>query len=120
MRSQFHKTEYDKLQSGIRIRQARENASMKSIDLAAELGISETQMSRIENGSSGCTVGTLIQIADVLGVSVDFLLSRNIDNAPSPKPSELYGLRKEIDQKLNSITVSQMSKVNQMIDIICS
>ena len=63
-----------KLAMGQRIKEARRDAGIKAIDLAEMLGITTTQMSRIENGKDTCTTANLYKIGRLLNVSVDFLL----------------------------------------------
>lgn len=58
---------------GTRIREAREEAGMKQIDLATLLAIGKNQMYRIENGQTPCKTEYLFEISQILGVSLDYL-----------------------------------------------
>ena len=58
---------------GTRIREAREEAGMKQIDLATLLAIGKNQMYRIENGQAPCKTEYLFEISQIFGVSLDYL-----------------------------------------------
>ena len=53
---------------GATIRRLREKLGISTTELARRVGISQPQISRLENGLQGFRSGTLIKIADVLGV----------------------------------------------------
>ena len=65
----------DAVEIGVRIREARKEKGIKSVDLAAQLGISADQYSRIETGKSSCNLKNLFLISQYLEVSSDYLLS---------------------------------------------
>lgn len=54
---------------GSRIRAIRQQQGVRQEDMAAALGVSRTQVSNIERGTTDTSVTRLIQIAAVLGVS---------------------------------------------------
>lgn len=58
---------------GTRIREAREEAGMKQIDLATILAIGKNQMYRIESGLTPCKTEYLFEISQILSVSLDYL-----------------------------------------------
>ena len=59
---------------GKKIRECRKKAKMTQEQLAEEAGISPTYMSEIENGRKKAGRDVLCKIAEVLEVSVDYLL----------------------------------------------
>ena len=65
----------DRLHQGSPVRVWREHRGMSATDLAAAAGISNSQLSAIENGESSGSVATLRRVARVLAVTVDDLLS---------------------------------------------
>lgn len=62
------------LEMGERIRQARIEKGYQSKDMALFLDMSKDNYSRIENGQQLCTTKNLYKIAQVLDVSIDYLL----------------------------------------------
>jgi len=58
---------------GIRIRQLREGVLQE--ELAAFLGISQGQLSKIESGKLGPSVDTLIRLVHRFGKSADWILT---------------------------------------------
>ena len=66
---------YDKLVVGNRIKQMRKQRNMTQSRLAEVLDYTnERQLQRIENGETGCTVDKLMEIAQILNISTDYLL----------------------------------------------
>lgn len=65
---------YDIVESGLRIRKLRTAANMSMQRLAEEIGISVGAMGKIENGYYGARIDTLICIAEVFHVSLDYLV----------------------------------------------
>ena len=65
----------DRLRRENPVRVWREHRSMTATELAAAAGISNSQLSAIENGESSGSVAALQRIANVLEVTVDDLLS---------------------------------------------
>lgn len=56
---------------------ARIKAGIKQEDLAKEIGASKTDISRYENGHNYPSIERLSKMADILDVSVDYLIGRN-------------------------------------------
>ncbi|MGB9826072.1 MAG: helix-turn-helix domain-containing protein [Desulfofundulus sp.] len=69
-----------------RLKEARKKKNLLQKELATLLGVSRTTVTSWENGTRVPEFETLRRIADVLEVSVDYLLGRTDD--PSPKPLE--------------------------------
>ena len=65
---------------GKRIRKARKMREMSADVLAERVGIAIQTLRHIENGDNKTKLQTLINIADALSVSMDYLLGR----VPSP------------------------------------
>lgn len=66
---------YDKKTVGARIRRARISCEMTQCRLAEKLDYtSERQLQRIESGVTACSVDKLMELAQILGVSTDYLL----------------------------------------------
>ena len=68
-----------------RIRELREQQRISQRDLAERIGRHQVDISRIESGRlQSITVETLEKLADVLGVSTDYLLGRDEEAEPEP------------------------------------
>lgn len=66
---------YDKKAVGERIKTIRLRSNMTQSRLAEELDYtSERQLQRIESGETSCSVDKLMELAQILGVSTDYLL----------------------------------------------
>ena len=68
-----------------RLRDLREDRDLRQVDVAEILGIHQTVYSRYERGFQPIPVALLIKLADLYGVSTDYLLGRTNDPRP-PKP----------------------------------
>ncbi len=84
---------------GSRIKAARENKKMTQEDLAALLDMSTTHISVIERGVKPPKLETFIRIANVLGVSSDYLLMDIIDNPADVVAGEISELISKLSQK---------------------
>lgn len=66
---------YDKKAVGARMKEMRRRRGLTQAELAARLDYSsERQLQRIENGETSCSVDKLMEIAQVLEVTTDYLL----------------------------------------------
>lgn len=59
---------------GMRIVQRRKQFGMKQKELAKKVGLTENQVSNIENGVCFPRMGSFLKICEVLGTSPDFFL----------------------------------------------
>lgn len=99
------KIEIDKKLIGMRIANSRNKAGITQDCLAHQIGISSKHMSQIERGISGFAVGTIIEIAKQLNVSIDYLL---LGKEPQCTPLNI---------DLNSITPMQRHYVEELIRV---
>lgn len=76
---------------GQRILELLEQKDMKQKDLAQKLGITEVSVSRYINGTHTPHTDIVVKMADILGVSADYLLGR----CDTPWPSHVDGKIKE-------------------------
>ena len=66
---------YDEKAVGKRIQQLRKSWNMTQCVMAEKLDYTtERQLQRIDGGETACSVDKLMEIAQILGVSTDFLL----------------------------------------------
>lgn len=60
---------------GLKIREYRKICGLSQEELAEKVGISVTHMSHIETGNTKLSLPVLVELASVLGVGTDVLLS---------------------------------------------
>ena len=70
------------------IKQARKQNGYSQKELAELVGVHVTNISRYERGENRPTAEVLSRLADVLGVSLDFLMSGSVDQAASNSISD--------------------------------
>jgi transcriptional regulator with XRE-family HTH domain len=87
------KVEYDAVRLGQRLRRARMDSHLSLRALAAEVGISPSALSQIENGKSQPSVTTLHALASELNASLDELLT---DRAPRARTSDGMARRNDL------------------------
>lgn len=63
-----------------RIRELREQNGLSQKEVAAELGMQLTQYRRYENGERKPAIDFLIQLANMYGVTLDYLVGRNAED----------------------------------------
>lgn len=74
--------EYNRNDLATRIKKRRKELRMTTIDVAEKIGINAHYYGTIERGDCGLSVDTLISIAVVLDLSVDYILFGTL--APTP------------------------------------
>lgn len=77
---------------GRRIRELRLQKRMSQADLAERIGMSATYISHIETAKKHASLESLVRTADVLGVTVDHLLTGNQANDPAEYKTDLVQL----------------------------
>ena len=80
---------------GRRIRAEREAGGYRLEDIAEAIGMSESNLSRIESGKRTVDIGALMKIADVLGVRPDVFLDEERDDVIAYARTE-EGARDEV------------------------
>ncbi len=65
---------YDIVESGVRVKELRTAAGMTRQNLAEQAGISVDALRKIEKGINGAKIDTLVAIAEIFRVSLDFLV----------------------------------------------
>ena len=94
--------EMDTVLIGNRIKDARRLREITADTLSEKIGVAAQTLRHIESGANKTKLQTLINIADVLNVSVDYLLGR----VPSPQETlsaeikNAYGLTDHQEQML--------------------
>lgn len=85
---------------GNRIQELRKKASLSQSELAAKIGISYPQMSRYEIKDVQPPADVLKRMADVFGVSIDYIVNGTIEEKASNtlQNNELLSQFKEVEQ----------------------
>ncbi len=65
---------YDIIKSGLRIKELRSARNITRQQLADEIGVSLEALRKVENGNNGAKIDTLVSIADMFHVSLDYLV----------------------------------------------
>ena len=86
---------YDMKRCGERIRQLRVQIGYTQEKTASALNIDQSYYGRIETGKRGCSVELFIQLSDLFGVSLDYLILGRSSNSPL-KESDLTQLKSDI------------------------
>ena len=68
------KLQYNKVEAGERIRSKRQLLNMSQEDASAKISISSKYFADIERGSCGMSVETMISIAALLDMSLDYII----------------------------------------------
>ena len=68
-----------------RIRELREDHDFRQVDIAKRLGMSQTGYSKYETGENDIPTSILIALADIYGVSTDYILNRTDNPEPYAK-----------------------------------
>lgn len=87
---------YDIKRCGERIRQLRMQSGFTQLKTADALNIDQSFYGRIEAGKRGCSVELFIQLSDLFGVSLDYLILGRSNNGPV-KESDMLQLKSDID-----------------------
>lgn len=74
LRLEITKMLYDIKEVGDRIRWLRKEQGMTQAQLAAKLNIGDRHLRKIEAGEKGPSIDILIEIATLLGVSLDYII----------------------------------------------
>ncbi len=86
-----------------RIRELRENAGLRQIDVAKATGIDQKTLSNYETGKTNPDSYSLIQLADFFSVSIDYLVGRIDSLQTSIDKEDIYKKIDMIKQELNDI-----------------
>ncbi len=85
------KLQYNKIETGERIRKKRQLLNMTLDTASAKIDISSKYFADIERGSCGMSVETMISIASLLDMSLDYIIyGKTYDTEESQKHSDEY------------------------------
>ena len=95
---------------GLRIKNRRKELHLTQTDIKAAVGISSGNMSEIENGNRLPAAVTLIQLADILKCSIDWILT-GASSIASPSISSNEDPR-DIELRMKLHKIQKARKVN--------
>lgn len=96
-----------KQEIGARLKQARREKDLTQEKFSEMLGISQKHYSEVERGLAGLSVKHLIQISDILSISLDYLL-KGKEFTPLPKQLQTNTQLNEIFYSSSQHTQQQM------------
>lgn len=92
----------------------RRDKNLTQAELAKQIGISQQEISRYENGDVKAPVNYIIDLANYCNTSVDYILGReniNADNCTDEKIIQLYN-------KLNNENKNRiMERINTLLEL---
>lgn len=96
-----------KQEIGARLKQARREKDLTQEKFSEMLGISQKHYSEVERGLAGLSVKHLIQISDILCISLDYLL-KGTEFTPLPEQIQTNNQLNEIFYSSSQHTQQQM------------
>ncbi len=90
---------------GKRIQAQRKAMGMTQQDVYEKIDISQNHYSRIENGHVGMSFEILLQLSQILQISVDYILTGSLINTSCPHFIEKYN---QLTDKQRDYIVEQM------------
>ncbi|MBN1057077.1 helix-turn-helix domain-containing protein [Clostridium botulinum] len=103
---------YEKLGNNIKLERLRLNLTQEQ--LSERLDISTSYLGRIERGERNVPLDTLIRLADILNVSIDYLLRDFIYK------NNTDILNYEINQLISGLSHSEQSVILDMVRLMVS
>lgn len=102
----------------MRLRECRENANMSQKYVAITLGIAAPSVANWERDKTKPTIDNAIQLADLYGVSLDFLLGRvdNRDNVLSDDELLLIQRYRALDDENKELLRSDALRMKRDLD----
>ena len=95
-----------------RLKELRQKNGFKQVALARQLGITQASLSAWETGKASPDTRNLEKLADIYGVSTDYLLGR--DESPAPEPSvpddEPWEIREQLRRRPEMRTLFSVTK----------
>ncbi len=93
---------------GLRIKQQRKAKGLTQQNIYEKLDISQNHYSRIENGHVGMSFDILIQLSKILNISIDYILTGNLETENCP----------DFVIRYNKLSNKQKKYINEQIDCL--
>ena len=103
-----------------RLKELRKSKKLLQRDMAAKLGIERTTYVRYETGDTNPPLETLSAIADIFGVSVDYLLGRDeqTEKAPAETGEGLSPERQKAIALIKGLNDADFDKFQSYLDFL--
>lgn len=89
-----------------RLRELRENASLRQIDVANATGIDQKTLSNYETGKTNPDSYALIRLADFFNVSIDYIVGRRDEKLSDTDKQAIYRKIDNLKRSLDDIKKS--------------
>ncbi len=96
----------------MQLKQLRTSKKLLQKDVAALLGIDRTTYAKYESGASEPNYETLLKLAEIFGVSTDYILGRD---EKKPAPISESELDAELIERLCNLTPEEKAKVDAFV-----
>ena len=95
---------YDMKKSGICVQQFRIRQGYTQEEFAKMLNIDRSYLSRVESGKKGCSIDLLVQLSELLNVSIDYLVTGEVSSSFLKTIGDEQ-LKHDIDSLINRLEV---------------
>lgn len=110
---------------GSRLKELRQSKRLTLREVSDATGLSNSNISELETGEHGCTIGTLKILSDFYNVTTDYLIGTS--NNPkatiiqvADSDGSITSIEYEIMDKIKGFTNEDMQKVLEYVDFIKS
>lgn len=104
---------YQKL--GMRIKKSRETMGLSQESFAEKADLSTTHISNIENGNSKVSLNSILTIANVLNVTVDYLIRDSIINHTNTVKIDLSHIFDDCSKNETEFLLSLLLEAKEML-----
>ena len=101
---------------GLKITQLRERLGLTTNALAKRVGLSQAQISRLENGKQGFRSATLTKLAEALGVKPVYFFIEEGDDSSVAEAAAAYGIRVQV--LLNALRDGEFREVAEKAALV--
>lgn len=102
-----------------RVKELRERKKMSQLNLAVRIGSSQNMISKIEKGESDPSGSLLLEMSELFGVSVDYILGRSGEKFTAERKTKLLRLAEENQEyveKYGRLSEASKTAVNTVMD----
>lgn len=104
---------------GSRIKDARTQRGWSQRELAKRMGYSNhSTIGKIESGKVDIPQSRIVQFADVLGVTVSYLMNWEEDKQRQPTNDELSERKKLFMQKVEGMSDDQLERLERILALV--
>lgn len=93
---------------GARLKEQRKALGFTQQDIYEKIDVSQNHYSRIENGHVGVSLDILVQLSEILDISVDYILTGRINDDRLPDFADKY----------SRLSDKQKKYINEQIELL--